>query len=64
MLSGNLHSITSREYLGELIQIDSSDHRWLEDRGAPCTLLVFIDDATSRTSHLALISALFEEQMT
>jgi hypothetical protein len=64
MLSGNLLSIASREFLGELIQIDSSDHRWFEDRGAPSTLLVIIDDATSRTSHLALISALFEEPMT
>lgn len=36
-----------RECLGELIQIDGSDHRWFEDRGRPCTLLVFIDDATS-----------------
>jgi hypothetical protein len=37
-----------REHFGELIQIDGSDHRWFEDRAAPCTLLVFIDDATSR----------------
>jgi transposase len=33
-----------------LIQIDGSDHRWSEDRGEPCTLLVFIDDATSTLS--------------
>jgi len=31
-----------------LIQIDGSDHRWFEDRAPACTLLVFIDDATSR----------------
>ncbi len=31
-----------RECFGELIQIDGSDHRWFEDRGPPCTLLVFI----------------------
>jgi transposase len=37
-----------REHYGELIQIDGSEHRWFEDRGAPCTLLVFINDATSR----------------
>jgi transposase len=37
-----------REHVGELIQIDGSDHRWFERRAAPCTLLVFIDDATSR----------------
>jgi transposase len=36
-----------RECFGELIQIDGSDHRWFEDRGQRCTLLVFIDDATS-----------------
>jgi hypothetical protein len=37
-----------RESYGELVQIDGSDHRWFEDRGEPCTLLVFIDDATSK----------------
>lgn len=31
----------------ELIQIDGSEHRWFENRGDDCTLLVFIDDATS-----------------
>ncbi len=34
--------------LGELVQIDGSDHRWFEDRAPACTLLVFIDDATGR----------------
>jgi transposase len=33
---------------GELIQIDGSPHDWFEGRGAHCTLLAFIDDATSR----------------
>ncbi|VVE59284.1 ISNCY family transposase [Pandoraea sputorum] len=37
-----------RACLGELIQIDGSDHRWFEERGPACTLLVFIDDATGR----------------
>jgi hypothetical protein len=37
-----------RACFGELIQIDGSDHRWFEDRAPACTLLVFIDDATSR----------------
>jgi transposase len=32
---------------GELVQIDGSDHTWFEDRGPRCTLLVYIDDATS-----------------
>jgi hypothetical protein len=37
-----------RDCVGELVQIDGSEHGWFEDRGPPCTLLVFIDDATSR----------------
>src|ERR1700686_2756091 len=41
-----------REAFGELIQIDGSEHRWFENRGAPCTLLVFIDDATSKLMQL------------
>lgn len=41
-----------RECVGELIQIDGSPHWWFEDRGPKCTLLVFIDDATSRLMHL------------
>lgn len=36
----------SRE--GELIQLDGSDHDWFEGRGPRCTLLSFIDDATSQ----------------
>jgi Helix-turn-helix domain len=32
---------------GELVQIDGSPHDWFEGRGAKCTLIVFIDDATS-----------------
>ncbi len=44
-----------REAYGELIQIDGSDHRWFEDRGAACTLLVFIDDATSRLQQLLFV---------
>ena len=37
-----------RACLGELIQLDGSPHLWFEDRGPSCTLLAFIDDATSR----------------
>ena len=36
-----------RSKRGELIQIDGSPHVWFEDRGPKCTLIVFIDDATS-----------------
>ena len=41
-----------RACLGELIQIDGSEHAWFEDRGPRCTLLVYIDDATSRLMEL------------
>jgi hypothetical protein len=41
-----------RHCLGELIQIDGSDHAWFEDRAPKCALLVFIDDATSKIMHL------------
>ncbi|PMS16401.1 integrase [Trinickia dabaoshanensis] len=41
-----------RACLGELIQIDGSDHRWFEDRAPACTLLVYVDDATSRLMHV------------
>src|ERR1700736_1904145 len=44
-----------REAFGELIQIDGSDHRWFENRGDACTLLVFIDDATSRLVQLRFV---------
>jgi transposase len=44
-----------RECLGELVQIDGSRHWWFEDRGPPCTLLVYIDDATSRLMHLEFV---------
>jgi transposase len=44
-----------REAFGELIQIDGSDHRWFEQRGEPCTLLVFIDDATSTLMQLRFV---------
>lgn len=46
-----------RECFGELIQIDGSDHRWFEDRAGPCTLLVFIDDATSMLMELRFVQS-------
>ncbi len=33
---------------GIMIQLDGSPHDWFEGRGPKCTLLVFIDDATSK----------------
>jgi len=38
---------------GELVQIDGSDHAWFEDRGPRCTLLVYVDDATSELMELS-----------
>jgi len=32
-----------RACLGELVQIDGSDHAWFEDRAPGCTLLVYVD---------------------
>jgi hypothetical protein len=46
-----------RDCLGELIQIDGSDHWWFEGRGPRCTLLVYIDDATSRLMHLQFVES-------
>ena len=46
-----------RECFGELIQIDGSDHHWFEDRGPSCTLLVFIDDATSTLMQLEFVKS-------
>jgi len=34
--------------LGEMVQVDGSDHDWFEGRGPRCVLIAFIDDATSR----------------
>ncbi|MBV8574716.1 MAG: ISNCY family transposase [Acetobacteraceae bacterium] len=46
-----------RECLGELVQIDGSEHVWFEDRGPTCTLLAFIDDATSRIMLLRFVAS-------
>src|ERR1700738_3811146 len=37
-----------RECLGELVQIDGSEHAWFADRGPPCTLLAFGDGGARR----------------
>ncbi|WP_458218742.1 ISNCY family transposase [Paracidovorax citrulli] len=44
-----------RACLGELIQIDGSDHRWFEDRAPACTLLVYVDDATGQLMQLHFV---------
>jgi hypothetical protein len=50
-----------RACLGELIQIDGSEHPWFEDRAPQCTLLVYVDDATSRlmTLHFTATESTF-----
>ena len=46
-----------RECFGELVQIDGSQHRWFEERGPQCTLLVYIDDATSTLMHMEFVKS-------
>ena len=46
-----------RECLGELVQIDGSEHAWFEARGETCTLLAFVDDATSRLMQLRFVAS-------
>ena len=38
-----------RACVGELVQLDGSDHAWFETRALRCVLLAYVDDATSRT---------------
>ena len=48
--------VTHREWrerracFGEMVQIDTSKHDWLEGRGESCVLIGMIDDATSRAA--------------
>ena len=37
-----------RASVGELVQLDGSDHAWFEARAPRCVLLSYVDDATSR----------------
>lgn len=60
MISVNLWTVHSRKKVeihtyrdrrpsvGELIQLDGSNHEWFEKRAPRCTLIAYIDDATSR----------------
>ena len=52
----NLHPLRERRpRFGELMQMDGSPHNWFEGRAPECTLLLAVDDATSR-----ICSARFE----
>src|SRR5205807_8511018 len=44
-----------RNCLSELVKIDGSENAWFEDRGPLCTLLAFVDDATSRLMQLRFV---------
>ena len=46
-----------RPRFGELIQIDGSPHDWFEGRAPRCTMIVFIDDATSKVVYARLVPA-------
>lgn len=42
-----------RRHFGDLVQMDGSHHKWFEERGEKCCLMVMIDDATGvRMSYL------------
>lgn len=44
-----------RSCYGELVQIDGSEHDRFEGRGSGCTLLVYVDDATSKLMELRFV---------
>ena len=44
-----------RACLGERVQADGSDHAWFESPAPRCTLIVFVDDATSRLLALRFV---------
>jgi len=48
---------TRRSCFGELLQGDGSPHDWFEGRSEKCTLLQFVDDATSKTTVARFVSA-------
>jgi hypothetical protein len=37
-----------KSHLGEMLQMDGSDHDWFEGRGPRCVLMGYIDDATGK----------------
>lgn len=46
-----------RDCLGELLQVDGSEHDWFEGRAQRCWLIAYIDDATSRLMHAEFVDA-------
>jgi hypothetical protein len=45
-----------RACVGMLVQLDGSDHDWLESRGPRFALLIYIDDATSRILYAEFVT--------
>jgi DNA-binding Lrp family transcriptional regulator len=39
-----------KHHYGEMVQMDGSHHAWFEDRGGPCVLMSYIDDANGEAS--------------
>jgi hypothetical protein len=52
------YACARRNHRGVLVEIDGSEHVWLEERGTKASLLVFVDDATSQI----LAAELFPEE--
>ncbi len=53
-----IHQLRDRRpRVGELVQLDGSPYAWFEDRAPACSLLVYIDDATSQLMHLFFTDA-------
>ncbi len=52
-----------RSRAGELVQWDTSEHAWLEDRGPKLYLISMIDDATSRLQARFVLHDSTEENM-
>ena len=46
-----------RRCYGELIQLDGSSHAWFEDRAPKCTVLTYVDDASSRLQLLRFVES-------
>ena len=46
-----------RPMFGMMVQLDGSPHDWFEGRAGKCTLLVFIDDATSKILWLEFVDS-------
>jgi len=56
--AGRVHQPRHRRpCVGELIQIDGCDHEWFEERAPRCTLLVYVDDATSRLMEIRFVAS-------